>query len=110
MERGGPFTGGENPEDPDGAGDDAGAPQRGWLSPEDRLWRHPSEVAGLGPPRSASSYFSPGVERRAGRLGPRWRRASWVRPPSPPRWLSSWPSSTPREPAAPIRRSSAGPN
>jgi len=62
MERGGPFTGGENPEDPDAAGDDAGAPQRGWLSPEDRLWRHPSEVSGLGPPGSASSYLAPGID------------------------------------------------
>ena len=60
MERGGPFTGGENPEDPDGAGDDTDAPQRGWVSPEDRLWRHPSEVSGLGLPRPASSYLPSG--------------------------------------------------
>ena len=60
MERGGPFAGGENPEDPDGAGDDTDAPQLGWVSPEDRLWRHPSEVSGLGPPRPASSYLSSG--------------------------------------------------
>jgi len=63
MERGGPVAGGENPEDPDGFGDDAGCAQRGWLSPEDRLWRHPSEVSGLGLPRSTSSYFGPGVDR-----------------------------------------------
>src|ERR1700688_2855898 len=78
MERGGPFTGGENPEDPDGAGDDAGAPQRGWLSPEDRLWRHPSEVSGLGLPRPASSYFAPGVDRRPGHRVPRAALAAGV--------------------------------
>ncbi|HEY5024918.1 MAG TPA: PDZ domain-containing protein [Acidimicrobiales bacterium] len=73
MERGGPFTGGENPEDPDGAADDAGAPQRGWLAPEDRLWRHPSEVSGSGLPRSASGYFAPGTNLGHGR---RARRAA----------------------------------
>jgi S1-C subfamily serine protease len=64
MERGGPFTGGENPEDREGTGDEAAAPQRGWLSPEDRLWRHPSEVAGSGPPRPGSSNFGAGAGRR----------------------------------------------
>ncbi|MGH6878583.1 MAG: hypothetical protein ACREHV_14570, partial [Rhizomicrobium sp.] len=58
MEHGG-FTGGGNPDDPEGIGDEAGAPQRGWLSPEDRLWRHPSEVSGFGLPRS-------GTDRGAG--------------------------------------------
>ncbi len=61
MERGGPFTGGELPEDPDGAGDEAAAPQRGWVSPEDRLWRHPSEISGLGLPRPASPYARTGL-------------------------------------------------
>ncbi len=64
MERGGPVTGGEDPEDREGAGDDAATPQRGWLSPEDRLWRHPSEVAGSGPARSGASNFGPGAGRR----------------------------------------------
>jgi putative serine protease PepD len=46
----------ETPEDPEegtpGAGDDGGngrddpdSPQRGWIDPDDRLWRHPSEMA-----------------------------------------------------------------
>src|SRR5271170_7282920 len=62
MERGGPFTGGENPEDPEGELDDeTGASQRGWLSPEDRLWRHPSEVSGVGLPRSGGAYLAPGA-------------------------------------------------
>jgi S1-C subfamily serine protease len=73
MERGGPFTGGENPEDPEGAGDEAGASQRGWLSPEDRLWRHPSEVSGLGLPRPVSPYLTSGAARRQRR---RARRAA----------------------------------
>jgi len=72
MERGGPFTGGENPEDPDGVGDEAGAPQRGWLSPEDRLWRHPSEVSGMGLPRSIPSDF----DTASGRGHRRVRRTS----------------------------------
>jgi len=63
MERGDPFTGGDIPEDPDSAGDEAGAPQRGWLSPEDRLWRHPSEVSNLGLPRSVPSFFGTGADR-----------------------------------------------
>jgi S1-C subfamily serine protease len=29
-----------------GAGDGPDSPQRGWIDPDDRLWRHPSEVAG----------------------------------------------------------------
>ncbi len=40
MDRGGPFTGDGAPED---AGDEDAAP-RGWLPPDDRLWRHPSEL------------------------------------------------------------------
>ncbi len=33
-----------------GLPDDFESPQRGWIDPDDRLWRHPSEVAGPGPP------------------------------------------------------------
>ncbi|MFZ0249966.1 MAG: PDZ domain-containing protein [Acidimicrobiales bacterium] len=33
--------GGNNPDEPDG-------PQRGWIDPDDRLWRHPSEIAASG--------------------------------------------------------------
>src|ERR1700744_4899328 len=32
-----------------GSGDEPDSPQRGWIDPDDRLWRHPSEVAGRGP-------------------------------------------------------------
>ncbi|HLM95921.1 MAG TPA: PDZ domain-containing protein [Acidimicrobiales bacterium] len=63
MERGSPFTGGDVPEDPDSTGDEAGAPQRGWVSPEDRLWRHPSEVSNLGLPPSVPSLFGSGADR-----------------------------------------------
>lgn len=63
MERGDPFTGGDIPEDPEGAGDEVGAPQRGWVSPEDRLWRHPSEVSNLGLPRSVPSFLGTGPDR-----------------------------------------------
>src|SRR6185437_9652184 len=36
-----------------GEGEESGpdgfeSPQRGWIDPDDRLWRHPSEVAGPG--------------------------------------------------------------
>ena len=34
--------GGRGPDEPD-------APLRGWIDPDDRLWRHPSEVTGGGP-------------------------------------------------------------
>ena len=34
----GPDDGGAGPDDPD-------APLRGWIDPDDRIWRHPSEVA-----------------------------------------------------------------
>ena len=73
MERRGPFTGGDNPDDPDGAGDEAGVPQRGWLSPEDRLWRHPSEVLG---PRTAPLGPDLGTGMRRRRQRRRARRAS----------------------------------
>jgi S1-C subfamily serine protease len=72
MEHGG-LSGGGNPDDPDGIGDEAGVPQRGWLSPEDRLWRHPSEVSGFGLPRSVAADRVPGMGRQARR---RARRAS----------------------------------
>ena len=50
----------DTPEDPDegepGPGEGGGpgpdepeAPLRGWIDPDDRLWRHPSEVTGQGP-------------------------------------------------------------
>jgi len=48
---------GDLPEDPGGPEDDADGLQRGWLPPDDRLWRHPSEVARLGPPRRVPSFF-----------------------------------------------------
>jgi S1-C subfamily serine protease len=59
MELGGPFTGGDIPEDPEG--DDLGTPQRGWVPPDDRLWRHPSEVGALGLTGSAARIFEPGA-------------------------------------------------
>jgi putative serine protease PepD len=34
--------GGSSPDEPD-------SPQRGWIDPDDRLWRHPSELAARGP-------------------------------------------------------------
>ena len=41
------------PDPGEGAGsgpDDTDSPQRGWIDPDDRLWRHPSEIAAPGPP------------------------------------------------------------
>jgi S1-C subfamily serine protease len=42
--------GGEEPRDggSEGAAEEAFAPQRGWIHPDDRLWRHPSEVGHTG--------------------------------------------------------------
>ena len=42
----GPGGSGEGAQD--GLPDDFESPQRGWIDPDDRLWRHPSEVAGPG--------------------------------------------------------------
>jgi putative serine protease PepD len=42
MDSGGPFANREDPDEPDGSDE---APLRGWIPPDDRLWRHPSEVA-----------------------------------------------------------------
>ena len=49
----GPGEGGaSSPDGPD-------APQRGWIDPDDRLWRHPSEVAGSGPPPPVPPLLNP---------------------------------------------------
>ncbi|HUC38051.1 MAG TPA: PDZ domain-containing protein [Acidimicrobiales bacterium] len=42
MDSGGPFTFGDVPDDAEGSEDEEA--HRGWIAPEDRLWRHPSEV------------------------------------------------------------------
>ncbi|HWE66608.1 MAG TPA: trypsin-like peptidase domain-containing protein [Acidimicrobiales bacterium] len=56
-----PADGGPDDERPDSAGDEADAPLRGWIDPDDRLWRHPSEVArgsaaALAAPRAGTSH------------------------------------------------------
>ena len=49
----GPAEGvGSGPDEPD-------APLRGWIDPDDRLWRHPSEVAGPGPGPGVPGRFPP---------------------------------------------------
>lgn len=63
MEEGGPFDFGDLPDDL-GSGDvDPDPPPRGWLPPEDRLWRHPSEMRALS---------GPGDSREPSRTGFRW--------------------------------------
>ncbi|HUY22668.1 MAG TPA: PDZ domain-containing protein [Acidimicrobiales bacterium] len=59
MNSGGSFTEGGIPDDPDGQDDEAAGLQRGWMPPDDRLWRHPSEIARFGPPRPVSSLVDP---------------------------------------------------
>ena len=45
-----PEDGAPGPEEGGESGQDGfESPQRGWIDPDDRLWRHPSEVAGPGP-------------------------------------------------------------
>jgi S1-C subfamily serine protease len=39
-----PVDGEPGPESGSGEPDDAGSPQRGWIDPADRVWRHPSEL------------------------------------------------------------------
>ncbi len=41
------------------SGDEPDSPQRGWIDPDDRLWRHPSEVAGPGPASDAPLLVNP---------------------------------------------------
>jgi putative serine protease PepD len=41
-------------------GQEEEGPLFAWLPPEDRLWRHPSEVGGAGPPRAPSHRSSTG--------------------------------------------------
>jgi len=53
------------PEEEDEIGGGAELPQRGWLPPEDRLWRHPSEVARQGLPPSFAPL--PGADGSRGR-------------------------------------------
>ena len=65
MDMGNLFAGGDTPENDD-LGEDG--LHRGWVSPDDRLWRHPSEVTRLGQPRPLDP-----LESRTGR--PRWRRS-----------------------------------
>ncbi len=44
-----PDDGEPGPEEGGGAGpDEPESPLRGWIDPDDRLWRHPSEVAARG--------------------------------------------------------------
>ncbi len=40
-------------------GDGPDSPQRGWIDPDDRLWRHPSEVAGSGPAAGVPFLVNP---------------------------------------------------
>src|ERR1700722_19404466 len=49
--------GGSGPDEPD-------APLRGWIDPDDRLWRHPSEVAGSGPPPNLPFPLNPPPQRQ----------------------------------------------
>lgn len=72
MDSGGPFAFGELPEEfgLQGFGSEADAPQRGWLPPEDRLWRHPSEL------RGSSSPPSTATGTRRGRPVNRWMAAT----------------------------------
>jgi putative serine protease PepD len=55
-----PEDGAPGPDEGAGSGpDEPDAPLRGWIDPDDRLWRHPSEVAGPGPVAGIPSAFPP---------------------------------------------------
>ncbi len=56
MEGSGPFNFGDFQDDPDDAAEDD-LRQPAWLPPEDRLWRHPSEVARHGHPQDGPGAF-----------------------------------------------------
>lgn len=61
MDSGGPFAFGELPDEfgLQGFGSEADTPQRGWLPPEDRLWRHPSELRAASPAPAATRRGRP---------------------------------------------------
>src|ERR1039457_470209 len=65
MEGSGPFNFGDFQDDPDDAAHDEDGLQPAWLPPEDRLWRHPSEVARHGQPQGEST--GPATPVRASR-------------------------------------------
>src|SRR5580704_3025835 len=54
VETGGPFNFGDFLNDPDDGAHEDDVPAPAWLPPEDRLWRHPSEVARHGQPQGGS--------------------------------------------------------
>ncbi len=65
MEGSGPYNFGDFGDDPDDSAPDDDIRPPAWLPPEDRLWRHPSEVARHGPPQGASDAFpAPGAAPR----------------------------------------------
>jgi S1-C subfamily serine protease len=57
-----PPAGEPEDEGPDGFGDESDVNWRGWIDPEDRLWRHPSELAGSSPEPTLAPT---GVDHRA---------------------------------------------
>jgi S1-C subfamily serine protease len=60
---------GHDPDD-DWAGEADGEGLRGWISPDDRLWRHPSEAGGSAP-AAPTAFQSPPT-------GPRGRTGYWI--------------------------------
>jgi putative serine protease PepD len=50
-----------------GGQDEPDSPLRGWIDPDDRLWRHPSEVAGSGPARDVPLAGHPPPRHRTHR-------------------------------------------
>ncbi|MHB8330391.1 MAG: S1C family serine protease, partial [Acidimicrobiales bacterium] len=69
MDSGGSFTFGEFPDDFDSPGIEGTPGQRGWVAPEDRLWRHPSELRSAGVRAPLKHAAITGVARR---LGGKW--------------------------------------
>jgi putative serine protease PepD len=66
MEGDGPFNFGDFQEDPDESAIDDEVLRPAWLPPEDRLWRHPSEIALHGQPQGGASV-APVRMRTSGR-------------------------------------------
>jgi S1-C subfamily serine protease len=67
VDRTGPHNDGEGPEDSDrGAEDpeDNDTPVRGWVPPEERLWRHPSELLSPSPAAAGAEGLRPPARRR----------------------------------------------
>ena len=70
---------GDSGDEPDDErGDDLGGGHHGWIPPDDRLWRHPSESGTAGPPSMSSDHGLPNLQWGTGVPITRTRSGTWM--------------------------------